>query len=351
MLAVGSEDGWLRRSWKVGKKFQNPVPTEIGGFRMMLRVLPLYFSNREERSPKTTPGPFRTDVGVFGAEPATGLRVTWFGHSAMLLEMDGVRVLVDPVWEERASPWQSFGPKRFFPPTMGLEEMPPLDAVLLSHDHFDHLGERTVRRLAGMECTRGALWLTSLGVGRDLRRWGVPAERLREMDWMDEVEVRSERTGREMRVRAVPARHFSGRSLRNRFETLWGSFVLEGERHRVYFGADSGWWEGFGEIGRRFGPFDLTMLEIGAFNELWKQIHLGPDGAARAFAAMGGAGMLMPIHWGLFDLALHAWRQPMERMEELAAEQGLVLWSPEPGRPTEVVAGEGTVSGWWRRRV
>lgn len=346
---MGSESGLLTPSRRVGKKFQNPEPTQVGGLRMALRILPLMLTNREERKPKVQPGPFATDVGVYGTEPATGLRVTWFGHSAMLLEVDGLRVLIDPVWEQRASPWQGFGPKRFFPPTMRLAEMPALDMVLLSHDHYDHLGKETVRQLGKLECTQSATWVTSLGVGRDLRRWGVPADRLREMDWMDETTVRSARTGKMLRVQAVPSRHFSGRSLRNRFETLWGAFVLQGERHRVFFGADSGWWEGFREIGERFGPFDLTMLEIGAFNELWKQIHLGPDGTAEAFAVMGGAGMLMPIHWGLFDLALHAWRQPMERMEELAQERGMVLWSPEPGRPTEVVAGEGMVSGWWRK--
>jgi L-ascorbate metabolism protein UlaG (beta-lactamase superfamily) len=118
--------------------------------------------------------------------------------------------------------------------------------------------------------------------------------------------------------------------------------------HTVYYGADSGWWEGFAEIGEVHGPFDLTMLEIGAYDELWGGIHLGPDGAVRAFAAMGATGLLMPIHWGLFDLALHGWQQPMERLMELAGSEGLMVWSPEPGRPTEVVMGEGMTSGWWR---
>ena len=345
---MASEGELLSPARKSGAAYLNPVPTTIGGFRTMLRVLPLFLTNREERTPRVPPGPFRTDPAVYETAPPSGLRVTWFGHSAMLLEVDGARVLIDPVWEQRASPWQRLGPRRFFAPTLNLEDLPALDAVLLSHDHYDHLGANTVRRLAKLPNTQTATWLTSLGVGRDLRRWGVPAARLRELDWMDQQEVRSERTGTLVRVQALPARHFSGRSLRNRFKTLWSAFVLSGERHRVYFGADTGWWEGFGEIARRFGPFDLTMLEIGAFNELWKEIHLGPDGAAQAFLAMGGAGLLMPIHWGLFDLALHAWRQPIERMEMLARENGISLWSPEPGRPTDVVQGEGMLHGWWR---
>ncbi len=120
----------------------------------------------------------------------------------------------------------------------------------------------------------------------------------------------------------MPSRHFSGRSMFNRFETLWSAFVLKGSKHTVYFGADTGWWEGFAEIGKAYGPFDLTMLEIGAFDVMWDGIHLGPDGAARAFEALGGKGLMMPIHWGLFDLALHAWRQPIERLLEMADGEG-----------------------------
>ena len=297
------------------------------------------------------PGPFHTDRSIYDTEPASGLRVTWFGHSASLVEIDGVRMLMDPVWEERASPVQWFGPRRFFPPTIALAELPAVDVVLLSHDHFDHLGEATVRQLATLECTRQARWVTSMGVGADLVKWGVPRARLTELNWTEVVEVQSARNGCGLRLRSLPARHFSGRSLTNRYETLWASFVLEGSRHRVYFGADSGWWPGFAEVGRQFGPFDLTMLEIGAYNELWHEIHLGPDGAAQAFAEMGGAGLLMPIHWGLFDLALHAWRQPIERMVALGQERGLTLWSPTPGQPTEVRAGESLLSEWWRHEA
>jgi L-ascorbate metabolism protein UlaG (beta-lactamase superfamily) len=170
------------------------------------------------------------------------------------------------------------------------------------------------------------------------------------MDWTETVTVDGD-AGALVQITSLPSRHFSGRSLANRFETLWGSFVLRGMRpggHSVYYGADSGWWEGFEEIGEAYGPFDLTMLEIGAFNEMWHQIHMGPDGAAQAFRELGGAGLLMPIHWGLFDLALHAWRQPIERMVELADTDGLKVWSPEPGRPTEVERGVELRSDWWR---
>jgi L-ascorbate metabolism protein UlaG (beta-lactamase superfamily) len=332
----------LQRAKKEGRKFLNPVPTSIGGLGTIFKVLPRFLSNKAEKFPLKPLGPFRTDVAVYGTAPETGLRVTWMGHSSMLLEIDGVTVLIDPVWDERASPMRWAGPKRFFAAPLGLEELPPVDVILVSHDHYDHLGEATIRQLARLESMRGARWVTSLGVGAVLRQFGVDPRRISELDWTESVAIGV------LKITAVPSRHFSGRALSNRFETLWSAFVLQGKKHRVYFGADSGWWEGFEEIGAAHGPFDLTMLEIGAFDELWTGIHLGPDGAARAFEALGGAGLMMPIHWGLFDLALHAWRQPIERMLELAGEKKIRIWAPEPGRPTEVVAGTEVRSKWWR---
>ena len=337
----------LHPARKDGEIFCNPVPTAVGDLRIIAKVLPLYLTNREQRVP-TQAFRFRTDTTAFAQEPRTGLRVTWFGHSSALIEMDGVRVLLDPVWDLRASPATWFGPKRFFAPTMPLAEMPNVDVILITHDHYDHLGEATVRELSRLACASDAMWITSLEVAPILTRFGVPRERIREMNWMDQLSVTAERSGAAASVTAYPARHFSGRSLTNRFKTLWSSFVLESSGHAVYVGADSGWWPGFAEIAARHPPFDLTLLEVGAFNELWRDIHLGPDGAARAFREMGTPGLLMPVHWGLFDLALHAWTQPIARLTELADAEGLRLWSPEPGLPTDVVAGEQVRSDWWR---
>lgn len=341
----------LKRAEKNGRKFLNPVPTQVGGLGTVFKVLPLYVKNRADVEPKHSLGPFCTNKNVYERQPGTALRVTWFGHSSLLLEIDGKRVLTDPVWEQRASPVPFMGPKRFFEPTIGLEDLPKIDVILISHDHYDHLGAETVRRLIRTNVATKAHWVTSLGVGHRLRSFGVAGDRITELDWTERVEMDG------LTMTAWPARHFSGRGLLDRFSTLWGSFVIEGPKHRVYFGADSGWWDGFGEIAARYDGFDLTMLEIGAFHPLWASIHLGPDNAVRAFEAMhprideagNRIGLFMPIHWGLFNLALHAWKQPVERVMELAEVRRLKLWLPEPGIPSDVIPGIELLSRWWER--
>jgi L-ascorbate metabolism protein UlaG (beta-lactamase superfamily) len=261
------------------------------------------------------------------------------GHATSIIEMDGVRILIDPVWDERAAPTSWTGPKRFFPAPLELSDLPAIDAVIVSHNHYDHLGASTIRAMAHLAAVEGARWIMPLGVAALLKQFGVPAAHCLELNWMDSIQVGA------VRVTALPARHLSGRSLFDRFETLWASFALSGPQHGVYYGADSGEWPGFREIGERFGPFDLAMLEIGASDPLWADVHMGPEGAVRSFRAMGGKGLLMPIHWGLFDLALHHWRQPIEYIWPIG---GLKLWSPMPGVPSEVIAGEELRSQWWR---
>lgn len=327
-----------------GNKFLNPVPTDVGGLSVIFKIGPRFFLGAAARSPKTQPGPFQTDPRIFATSPRSGLRITWMGHSTSLVEIDGIRILIDPVWDQRAAPVQWSGPKRFFPAPLILADLPPIDAVIISHDHYDHLGAETIRTLATMPQLRSARFITPLGVDTILRSLGVSPTRCTALDWTGNVTVGA------VTITALPSRHFSGRSLFNRFQTLWASFAINGPAHRVYYGADSGEWDGFPEIGRQFGPFDLTMLEIGAYDPLWADIHMGPEGAVRSFQALGGhapnnPSLLMPIHWGLFDLALHHWKQPIEQIWPV---EGLKLWSPTPGVPSEVVAGEELRSEWWR---
>ena len=322
-----------------GRQYINPVPTNIGGLSTIFKVGPRFFLDTKARSPREPIGPFHTDATIYATQPSSGLRITWMGHSTSIVEIDGVRILIDPVWDERASPTTWSGPKRFFPPPLELSQLPTIDAVIVSHDHYDHLGAGTIRKLAGLAAVKSSKWITPLGVGALLKQFGVPPAQCIELNWMHNTQVGA------VQVTALPTRHFSGRSLFNRFETLWASFALAGPQHRLYYGADSGEWPGFHEIGAQFGPFDLTMLEIGASNPLWADIHMGPDGAVRSFHALGGHGLFMPIHWGLFDLALHHWTQPIEKIWPI---EGLKLWSPTPGVPSDVIAGEQLRSEWWR---
>ena len=264
----------------------------------------------------------------------SGLRVTWLGHSTMLLEIDGARVLTDPVWGLRASPLSFAGPQRFQRVPVGIGSLPPLDAVLISHDHYDHLDYASVRALAALDVP----FVTSLGVGRHLESWGVPAERIVELDWWEEARLAGGLT-----ITAAPSHHFSGRGLADRNATLWSSFALRSERHAVFFSGDTGLSPAFGEIGRRLGPFDLAAIEVGAFHPSWGDIHLGPENALQAWKDLG-SGLLLPVHWGTFDLALHDWHQPAEVLVAKAPE-GLVM--PRLGEAIEPAHVEG-VDPWWR---
>ncbi|MBM7112931.1 MBL fold metallo-hydrolase [Archangium primigenium] len=286
---------------------------------------------------RTPPGLLPTDspLAAWTRPAETGLRATWLGHSTVLLEVDGLRVLTDPVWGERASPSAFMGPRRFQPMPVTLAELPPLDAVIVSHDHYDHLDHPTILELARTPVP----FFTSLGVGAHLEAWGVPPERITELDWWESAEIGGGR------ITAAPSQHFSGRGLeRNR--TLWSSFVVEGPRHKVFFSGDTGLTEEYAEIRQRLGPFDLVMLEVGAWHPSWGDIHLGPENALQALELLGG-GLLLPVHWGTFNLALHAWDEPAETLVRLGAERGTRLVMPRAGTAVEPSRVEG-VDPWWR---
>lgn len=277
--------------------------------------------------------------------PGQGLRATWLGHSSVLLELGGLRVLTDPVWGARASPSRLAGPKRFHPVPVPLSALPPLDAVVVSHDHYDHLCMATVRQLARLQ--PGLRFVTSLGVGAHLQAFGVPEANIVELDWWESFTL----PGHELRITAAPSQHFSGRGLKDRNATLWSSFVVEDARHRVFFSGDTGLTDQYAQIRRHFGgergsPFDLVMLEVGAYHPSWGDIHLGPAHALEALALLGG-GAFLPVHWSTFSLALHAWDEPAETLLQLAPAQGVHLVMPrlgEPVHPLDVDA----VRPWWR---
>jgi L-ascorbate metabolism protein UlaG (beta-lactamase superfamily) len=296
----------------------------------------LLFGGRK-RIPRS-PLPVESPLEVWSTTPETGLRVTWFGHSTVLIECDGVRILTDPVFGNHASPVSFIGRKRFHPVPATLAELPPLDAILLSHDHYDHMCRPTIRTLGQMKVP----FVTSLGVGERLEKFGVDPSAITELDWWEEHTIGG------LKLTATPAQHFSGRGLRDRNKTLWSSWVLETSEHNVFFSADTGLTDELALIGKRFGPFDLIMLEIGASHPAWADIHLGPANALRAFDMLGG-GTLLPVHWGTFDLALHSWEEPAETLLRLAAQKGIRVVTPPVGRPIEPELVEVEVTPWWRQ--
>jgi L-ascorbate metabolism protein UlaG (beta-lactamase superfamily) len=290
----------------------------------------------QRRTPRG-PLPSMSPLEGWSRSPETGLRATWLGHSTVLLEIDGFRVLTDPVWGERASPVTFAGPKRFQPIPVPIAALPSLDAVVISHDHFDHLDYPTILELARIDVP----FITSLGVGAHLEAWGVPAARITELDWWESTEPRGGLT-----ITAAPSQHFSGRALGGRNLTLWSSLVVRGPRHAVFFSGDTGLTPEYAAIRERLGPFDLTMLEVGAFHPAWGDIHLGPENALQALALLGG-GAFLPVHWGTFNLAIHSWDEPAETLLERGPKQGAHLVMPLLGQPVEPSRAE-SVKPWWR---
>jgi len=272
------------------------------------------------------------------ARPAySGLRATWLGHSTVLLEIDGLRVLTDPVWGPRASPTRFMGPKRFQPVPVALSNLPKLDAVLVSHDHYDHLDFSTMRVLRRVNVPI----VTSLGVGAHLEAFGIAPERIVELDWWETHRL----PGTDLEFTATPSQHFSGRGLKDGNRTLWSSWVVNTQRHRVFFSGDTGLTPEYADTRARLGPFDLVMLEIGAFHPAWSSIHLGPENALAAHALLGG-GALLPIHWGTFNLALHPWDDPIETLLRLAPRSARLLL-PRLGQAIEP-AHDLPIETWWR---
>jgi L-ascorbate metabolism protein UlaG (beta-lactamase superfamily) len=291
----------------------------------------------QRRTPRA-PLPSQSPLSSWHRPPESGLRATWLGHSTVLLELDGARVLTDPVWGERASPVSFAGPKRFQPVPIAISELPELDAVIVSHDHYDHLDYPSILELK----KRNVPFFTSLGVGAHLQAWGVPPERITELDWWEQADV----PGTGIAISAAPSQHFSGRGLGSRNATLWSSMVVRGPEHCVFFSGDTGLTPEYSEIARRFGRFDLVMLEVGAFHESWGDIHLGPAQALDALRLLGG-GRLLPVHWGTFNLAIHAWDEPAETLLRLGPERGAELLMPMLGEPVEP-ARAAPVEPWWR---
>lgn len=272
------------------------------------------------------------------AGPVADIAVSWFGHSSVMIEVDGYRVLADPVWSDRCSPSHTVGPRRMHPVPAQLDALPAIDAVIISHDHYDHLDIGTIETLARSQRCR---FFVPLGVGAHLRGWGIPDDRIIELDWHAEAALGA------LRLVCTPARHFSGRFL-TRNATLWSSWAIIGPRHRVFFGGDSGYTGAFAGIGAEHGPFDLTLMPVGAYHPGWPHIHMNPEEAVRAHRDLTDIGLLVPIHWGTFRLAPHPWSEPVERMLAAASAENVAAAVPRPGARVESAPADPAADPWWR---
>ena len=332
LTAVKRSQQWSER----GNRFVNELPREPFEFWASIGKS---LRGTEHSRPEGRPPVVLLSAADFAAPPASGLRITWLGHSTTLVEIYGVRLLLDPMLSERSSPFECIGPRRFQEPPLALEELEriPLDAVVISHDHYDHLDRATIEALR----RHVPRLVVPLGVGAYLEAWGVSPECIVERDWWEETEIGS------VKLVATPARHFSGRSLvmARPDRTLWSGWAILGPRHRVYYSGDTGMFPGFAEIGERLGPFDATLIESGAYDELWADVHLGPEQALLAHTLVRGR-LFIPVHWGTFNLGNHSWVEPAERALEAAGSRSTDIAIPRPGESIEPGA-PCVVKRWW----
>lgn len=259
------------------------------------------------------------------------------GHSTILMRLNGEYILTDPMFSHRASPLQWIGPKRFHNTPISIVDLPKIKTVIISHDHYDHLDKKSVLQLKD----KVEHFITPLKVGDYLIKWGIDKEKVTQLDWWQEKRIDS------LNIVATPAQHFSGRSLFDRDKTLWASWVIQSDTRSLFFSADGGYFSGFKQIGEKYGPFDVTMMETGAYNELWSEIHMLPEQSLQAHLDLQGR-YLLPIHNATFDLAQHAWYEPLEHITALADEHNAHLLTPEFGETTLLDKPMANTL-WWKR--
>ena len=326
--ALALSAGVIYKKLRSRRKFSYPEEWKENGLPKNIRISK-NGSRPNDRLPVCSPD--------FSAHDPDKLYVTWFGHSSVLIQMNGTNILIDPMFSEYSSPVPAKMLKRFSRPSVGIGDLPHIDAVLLTHDHYDHLDKHTIKALA----QKAKRFIVSSGVERHLRRWGVPGEKITVLKWWESVTVNG------AMITCTPSRHFSGRGLFDQNTVQWCSFVLRDDSHTVFDSGDGSIGSHFDEIGKRFGGFDFALMECGQYNHNWHYSHLYPEESVQA-AKRVGAALAMPIHWGAFVLSNHAWDDPPERFAREADKQGLDIITPRLCETVCIDDRPGT-ERWWRK--
>ncbi len=314
------------------KHFENDPPVDLTlGFQESLSLLGDWIKSKGVRPRKKIPS-IKPDLH----QKTNQNFLTWFGHSTVFYQTAGKNILFDPILGSNAAPLP-FGVRRFkYDLPAAAEELPPLDMVIISHDHYDHLHYPTIRKIKD----KTKLFLVPLGVGAHLRHWGVPKHKIHEFDWWQSKKIES------LEITAVPSQHFSGRSLTDRQKTLWAAWVVHSPKAKIFFGGDSGYSPVFRKIGQKFGPFDFTMLDFAQYDKAWPHVHMKPEQSLQAHKDLQGK-VYMPIHWSAFTLALHRWTEPIERALKVAAKQKSTIVTPKIGERFNILT-QKPQDRWWQ---
>ncbi|MCF6269200.1 MAG: MBL fold metallo-hydrolase [Melioribacteraceae bacterium] len=318
--------------------FVNTIPTVTMPGSYLNTAWKFMIDGSKFRTPIRTPVTEELDIDKFMLLESEEINAVWLGHATILIKIDDSIILTDPVFSKRVSPFSFVGPKRFFEPPISIEELPELDAIIISHDHYDHLDAASIKELDG----KTKYFVVPLGIGAHLEKWGINSQKIIERNWWEKFQLDNS-----IEIICTPARHFSGRGLLDRNKTLWASWVIKGEKRSLYFGGDTGIFPGFKDIGEKYGPFDITILPIGAYGENWPFIHLNPEEAVEAHINLNGD-MLLPIHWGTFDLALHSWTEPAERLIVASKKANINFIIPKAG---EIINKNSVAPSmkWWHK--
>ena len=317
------------------EEFDNVIPHLKDTMQAQMSITSILWEDlwSERQTPSKLLPQVKPNIQEF-MSPSESIKSIWLGHSSFLLNVDGKTILLDPVFGEEASP-VFFAVNRFQDPVLSLEELPEIDFIVISHDHYDHLDIETVRYFLDKKTQ----FITPLGVGSHLREWGVKESQIHEKDWWQDVEIES------IKFTATPSQHFSGRSFESN-RTLWASWVIESKTQKIYFSGDTGYSPHFKEIGERLGPFDFAYIECGQYNQMWKQIHLLPDEIVKAYHDLD-AKVAQPIHWGMFDLSINTWDASIEAIYSRHLKGDINITTPMIGE-TLIIGETAPIATWWK---